>query len=848
MSLYGANDQLLIQSDAANAASDSAQLDQSVQPGTYYLGVSSAVDFGNPSVNQGYVLATTFAQAVPPFQSLPVGNLPDAVAVGDFNHDGNLDIVTANSGSNTVSVSLGNGDGTFQNAVSYRVGNDPASVAVGDFNHDGNLDIVTANATPIAHFNPITNTTTYTYGPGTISVLLGNGDGTFQPAVSYTVGTDPVSVAVGDFNHDGNLDIVTADATPIANFNPITNTTTYTYGPGTVSVLLGHGDGTFQPAISYTVGADPVSVAVGEFTHDGDLDIVTANQADNTVSVLLGNGSGTFQPAVAYAVGGQPSAVAVGDFNADGNLDIVTTDMITADNTVAVLLGNGDGTFRPAVQYPLSGGPTAIAVGNINGSLDIVTTSTRDQTVSVFLGRGDGTFLPAAVYTVGAGPVGVALGDFNHDGNLDLVTANEADNTDSVLLGRGDGTFLSPPVYNVGTGPYTVAVGDFNGDGNLDVATVINAETNAVSVLLGNGDGTFQAPTTYDVGDSPIGVAVGQFTSDGNLDLVVTDSGHDNAYTELYNPGMVSVLLGRGDGTFLPAVNYPVGLGPFGVAVGDFNGYEDIVTANNADNTVSVLLGNGDGTFQPAVTYDVGSRPIGVAVGDFNGQLGIVTANSGLDFGGIPTGHPIVGISSVSVLLGNGNGTFQAAETYPVGFIPSPAGPVPYGIPYGVAVGDFNGHIGIVTANNNGNSVSVLLGDGKGHFAPAVDYPVGSNPVGVAVGDFNGQYGIVAANSAYVLATNTYGAGTVSVLLGNGNGTFQPVVSYPVGSGPFGVAVGDFTNDGNADIVTANLGDNTDSVLLGEGNGQFQTATPQNGIALRNIPYLQDLTGDGVPD
>ena len=201
-----------------------AQLSQQLQPGTYYLAVTAAAD--NPSGNQTYLLDSAFESALPPFQGVPVGNNPEAVAVGDLNHDGNLDFVTANVGDDTVSVVLGNGDGTFQPAAIYPVGSGPAAVVVADLNHDGNLDLVTANTGALQ--------------PGTtVSVLLGKGDGTFGPAATYVVGSGPHSVAVGDFNHDGNLDLVTAN-----------------FVSRTASVLLGNGDGTFGPAVDYAVGQD----------------------------------------------------------------------------------------------------------------------------------------------------------------------------------------------------------------------------------------------------------------------------------------------------------------------------------------------------------------------------------------------------------------------------------------------------------------------------------------------------------------------------------------------------------------------------------------------------------------
>jgi hypothetical protein len=789
LALYDNQGQLLIQSDAA--ADGTARLNQNLQQGTYILGVSAVKDSGNASDDQSYVLAAAFQPAARPFRPVGVGINPEGVATGDFNHDGNTDLVVANFDSssatvNTVSVLLSNGDGTFQPQATYSVtdangnGIGPTSVAVGDFNNDGNLDVVTAN-----------------YTDGTVSVLLGNGDGTFQPAVTYVVGNNPNSVAVGDFNHDGNLDIVVANT-----------------ADNTVSVLLGNMDGTFQTAVSYNVGAGPFAVATAKI--NGHYDVVTANSKDNTVSVLEGNSDGTFKPQVAYSVtdangkGITPESVALGDF--DGNLGIVTGNF--GDGTAAVLLGNRDGTFQNAVTYKVGTQPQSVTVGVFNGHADIVTANNYSNSVSVLLGDGGGKFQLAGTYAVGYQPFAVTVGDFNHDNRPDIAVANYLDDSVSVLSGRGDGTFISAQAdLPVGETPFSLATADFNRDGDADLVTA-NAGDNTVSVLLGNGDGTFQPARPISVGTYPVSVAVGDFNHDGSSDVVTANYGSHN----------VSVLLGLGDGTFLQAVEYDVGLNPRGVAVGDFNGDGnlDIATANYGADTVSVLLGNSDGTFQKAVDYKAGSNPYSLAVGDFGGHVSIVTANPG---------H-----SMVSVLLGKGDGTFQSFVPYSVTDANGK------GIaPQAVALVDLrnDGNMDIVTANND-NTVSVLLGDPDGTFQKAVSYVAGNQPNALAAGRFTngGNLDVVTAN---------YGDNTISVLLGNGDGTFQPALAENIGDTPHAVAVGDFNNDGNLDVAAADLGDNTVSVLLGGGRPPFQSpATYPIGGAPGAVAVYSDNSGNDI--
>jgi dienelactone hydrolase len=344
------------------------------------------------------------------------GSGPLSVAVGDFNGDGRFDMAVANGNSNNVSILLGNGNGTFQTHVDYPTGAQPTSVAIGDFNRDGKQDLAVSNQ----------NCASAPCGPGSVSILLGRGDGTFEPAVDYVTGSGPYGVAAADFNRDGKMDLV------VANSNG-----------SDVSVLLGNGDGTFQAPVNYSTGPVPsaAAVAVGDFNGDGYLDLAVADFAClggaggcGSVSVLLGNGDGTFKAPVNYMAGAQPISIAAGDFNHDGKLDLVVAN--NSSSNVSVLLDNGDGTFKAPVNYSVTSDAVSVAVGDFNGDgrPDLVVADLYSTSVSLLLGNGDGTFSAAVNYAAGSNPSSVALGDFNGDGRLDITVADSGSTTVSVLL------------------------------------------------------------------------------------------------------------------------------------------------------------------------------------------------------------------------------------------------------------------------------------------------------------------------------------------------------------------------------------------------------------------------------
>ena len=588
-----------------------------------------------------------------------------------------------------------------------------------------------------------------------------------------------------DLNGDGKPDIV--------------GTQQMHDGSTALAVSLGNGGASFQPPVYYPIpgsGAigSQVAVAVADLNGDQKPDLVVLATFYSTVSIYTGNGDGTFQAGRALASLNGGTALAIGDLNGDGKPDLVvaSADPSTYTPVIQVALAAGDGTFGIPVSFPVTSavlGVSAIAIGDVNGDgiPDIVASG-----ISILFGDGKGGFANRRDVLAPALSGNLIVTDFNGDGITDIVsavgnTSIMAGDAVSVLPGQGKGILLGPPVsvvpnYLAYNEFVALAAGDLTGDGIPDLV-LVGLQGN-VTVLKGAGDGSFQS--TYQFlfasGHVPSGVVTADFNHDGKLDFAVVGSGFNGS-----GLGEVQVVLGNGDGTFQSPIDVPAPLGAFALAAGDFNrdGKTDVAVlisqeATAASDGVLILLGNGDGTFTAGATYPVGPYAQSIAAGDFHGdgKLDLVVADSGTYFA-----SNVIGVNgNVLLLTGKGDGTFADPVAIPLpgsGFVRGPDT---------LAAGDFNrdGNLDLAVAFGWGGLVT-MLGRGDGTFQPAVSYAVEGV---VQAGDLNG------VGIPDLVVGDSY-------LLGTGDGSFGPPVSFGTGSL---VALADFNGDGKLDIAATVAG------------------------------------------
>ncbi len=613
--------------------------------------------------------------------------------------------------------------------------------------------------------------------------------------VRLATGTNPNAVVVQDLDSDGRKDLVVCYRGD-----------SYVGGdPGGVSVFMGNGDRTFRTLATYATPYNPSALAVADLDSDGAADlVVTSRQAETgfggKVTVFSGNGDGSFAAAGAasYAVGELPASVAAADLDGDGHADIVVANNVS--NDLSVLLGAGDGTFAAAASYPAGEALQGVAVADMDGdgNQDVVvaspTHSGADSAILVLPGFGDGTLGVPAEYPAGSFPHGVAVADFDGDGAPDVAAANNAGNDVSVFLGAGAGALGAPVSYAAGEDPSVVVSADLNGDGFPDLVVGNSGyQYNYVSVLLGRGDGTF-APTAYlPVGDNgPL--AVDDLDGDGIADLAALGAGE------------VVILSGSGEGRFGHSFYLPVGEMPDSVAGGDLDGdgNADLVAAGK---WIDVALGNGDGTFAVISSEGTGeSQPSAVALVDLNGdaKLDLVLAKARFDL--------------AEVRLGGGDGTF----TTPGFRITSSL--FPLAVDLAVADLDGDGSPDLAAANSAGGGLSVALSNGDGTFGSPATYAGPGEPTALAVEDFDGDLLPDAVLASRIVENNVVTGGALSFLKGQSGGTFAAAVEIATPRNVSSIVASDFDGDGESDLAWVNSTEGSISVAAGKGDGTFAAA------------------------
>lgn len=615
-------------------------------------------------------------------------------------------------------------------------------------------------------------------GGNSVSILLGDGKGDYKSSLEIPMPSGAGTVTAGDWNLDGNVDV-----------------TVLSPRSGGITVLFGDGAGRFGSAAYFASGTSPTALTVGDWNHDAKQDFAIVNHAGHDVSILLGDGAGGFAPATHFAVSAGPRELTAADLNRDGNVDLAILD--DSDRSVYILLGDGAGGFSaPSKLGPFSGSPDAIATGDFEGDLipDLVLASHSSANEVVLLrGDGAGGIRSTTRYPLLSGlhPRALTTGDFDGDGNLDLATVNETDPYSDFVFGevtiwRGDGMGGLRPPSNLASGrdSRAIAIGDFDADGKLDLA-VANAGSDSISMLLGDGRGSFLARGTRSL-------VLGDIDGDGLSDAVLANR---TTYT-------VSVL--RGDGkSFKMPTDFDTGTGLTKLTLADVNGDSHLdLLSFDSSSQIDVLLGDGRGGFDKPQRFSTGASPKALTVGDFTGDgvLDIVTANS---------------FNYLTLLRGDGLGGF-------VGDLNPLYLPIRPGI---VVAGDFNGDKKLDLAaaeeptlsGGGNNGVQVLFGDGRGGFsAPLTLYTIA--PDAMVAADWNGD-------SLTDLAVGSRAGQGVRVFLGAPSGSFSASGTLPLQMSIAAMAAGDLDGDLAVDLLVVGTTEGVVKFLPGDGLGSFGLPT-----------------------
>lgn len=715
-----------------------------------------------------------------------------ALASGDINRDGLLDLVAVNATANSATVlnNIQAADCGFRigGSVAFPVGANPNGVVTADVNNDGRPDLVVVNNSD-----------------QTLSLLFGSGDGAFSSSGLLSTGNGPGSIAKADLNGDGQDDFVVANVTS-----------------NTVTVLNQTGPGQYQSGATISTNSLG-SVAAGFVDSDGRQDLAFTNPADDTASLLLQDPSnpGAFLAPITVNTGGNPGALALADLNNDLHGDLAVANVNSSSVTVFIQDENNPMSFLDTT-LAVGTTPSAVRLADFNGDnfLDLIVTNQGDNTVTVYPhdSANPGSFLAPLTLSVGSEPVGVEVFDINSDGFADIVTVNQGNNSLSILTqdSANPGSFLGAQTLILSGLSVALSSGDFDGDGRSDLAVVLQ-DCNHVQVLR-QGPSGFTTATRVSVGGNPGDLTVGDFNLDGRPDFASVQGNANNFSVSLQNA--------QGDFAVPTDVTSPSATR---IRRADFNndGRLDLLIVSSSESTARVAVDDPQtpGTFTSSAPINLGSAPSDIVIADFNGD-------GRLDFASSDSGA-----NTVTVILQSAatRGTFDAPVTLSVGNSPS-----------ALTAADINcdGVIDLVVANTADDNLSLLLGDSAnpGAFLAASTLSTGSAPVALAALDVNrdGQVDIVTG----------LGGGTVSISLQDpaNLGSFLAPSTVAVTGSITDIEAGDLNRDGFVDLAISN-GQGTVVLIQDASNpGTLTVAGVLNSGRQTNAVVVQDVNRDGRLD
>jgi hypothetical protein len=618
-------------------------------------------------------------------QVIQTGHGPKSLLAADLDNDGLSDLLVANSEDDTIGAFLQKAPGEYAGQILQSAGDGPVSLGVGDLNGDGNRDLIVGSL----------NTE---LGASSLSVLIGNGDGTFGQASNYPSSGQRTMVEVGDLNGDGDLDVALTNDSPI------------------LEIWYGNGTGTLEPGPTIDAGQTPTGLAVADLNGDAKQDLVVAIERMGSLTVLLSQGQGAFT-STQQPTDGIPYDVVVSDLNSD----LVPDLLVNVGAGVQILTGKGDGTFGLGRIYAGEDGNTAMTVGDLDGdgrpdlAMGGASIGQPSGSVDTLLNDGAGALLGNELHDSSAHQIYVAmqLRDVTGDAKLDLVAIGSCGPEVAVFRGDGAGAFANNAVIVSASEPnqcgsHPVApmeIGDFDRDG-LDDIVVQNYSTAVTEVRHNDGNLQFSTSTTLPL-TSLTGMAAADLNRDGYLDLAAVQGPANR----------LNVMINDGAGGFLAPLQYATGEWPTKVAIAAMDGDDwlDLVVANYVDRTIGVYKGQETGGFAPPTLYDAGLKPLYLRVADVNhdAQPDVVAVDRDA--------------SSFSVLLNSANGILAQPLVGRTGTSPED---------FSVDDFDGDGDLDLAIPEQYDGGLTLYFGKGDGSFAVGPTYG-GGECMAAASGDAN---------------------------------------------------------------------------------------------------------------